>query len=267
MTCFQLVVAVLKKASFVGAFFMAIQSVALAATTLCSVKNLPAKHAVRTVVDGDTLRLKDGRSVRLVGINAPELGGRGRVAEPYAVHAKRRLEDLLQASAGKVALQLGEQSHDRYGRVLAYVYDQRGASLEAQLLSEGLVYHAVVAPNIALADCLKQVEKNAQQARVGVWKNTYYTPAQKVRQGGFTLLQGRIQSVQRNAGGVWLELGHSVTVNIPLNALHYFADQRLERWQGRSIKVRGWIAERNISNKKFARWRLTLTHPSMLELE
>ena len=37
---------------------------------------------VARVVDGDTVRLRDGRSVRLIGINAPELAHNGRTTEP-----------------------------------------------------------------------------------------------------------------------------------------------------------------------------------------
>lgn len=267
MTFLKWVAAMLKKASLVGAFFMAVAISAQAATTLCSVKNLPATYTVQSVIDGDTLRLKDGRSVRLIGIDTPEIGGRGRTAEPYAVQAKRRLEALVQASAGKVALQFGEYSQDRYGRVLAHVYDQRGANLEAQLLSEGLAYHVVVAPNAALVDCFMQVENHARQSRLGLWQHARYLPAKQINKGGFTLLQGRIHSVQRNSGGVWLDLGSSVTIHIPVYALPSFSEQKFERWQGRTVKTRGWISERSGQGAKFARWRLIVSHPRMLEYD
>lgn len=57
---------------------------------------------VRQVVDGDTLRLVDGRSVRLIGINTPEVGRKGRSSEPYAEAARRRLQALVNASDGRV---------------------------------------------------------------------------------------------------------------------------------------------------------------------
>ena len=267
MTYLQSVVALLKRASLVGAFFMALQTGAHATTTLCSIKKVPAQQAVHSVVDGDTIRLKDGRRVRLIGINAPEMGGRGGSAEPYAVKAKRRLAALVAANNGKVGLMLGEHSHDRYGRVLAHLYGHDGVNLEAQLVSEGLAYHVVVAPNTALAGCLVQVEQRARKQRLGLWGRTAFIPAEQLNKGGFTLLQGRIQSVQRNRGGVWLELGHSVTVNIPLNALQYFKNERIESWQGSKIKTRGWVSERKGQSEKFAKWRLMVSHPSMLERE
>lgn len=267
MTLIHTVVVMLKKASFMGAFFLLLSLPVHAAVAFCAVNERLAEYAVSYVVDGDTVRLQDGRSVRLIGINAPEIGGRARTTEPYAVQAKARLSALVKANDNKVGLQLSEQTHDRYGRVLAHLYDRHGASLEAQLIAEGLAYHVLIAPNLALADCLTQAEQQARQQQLGLWKKVTFISAQQLSRGGFTLLQGRIQSVQRNRGGVWLELGHSVTVNIPLNALLYFKDQAFEQWQGRRLKTRGWVSERTNQQKKYAKWRLTVSHPSMLELQ
>ena len=159
----------LKKASFMGAFFLLLSCGSAAATSLCSIKEVSPEYAVRNVVDGDTIRLQDNRRVRLIGINAPELGGRGRTAEPYAVQAKRRLTALIKANNNKVSLSVGEQSQDRYGRMLANLYDRNGVSLEEQMVAEGLAYHVVVAPNVALADCLAQAESYARRQSIGLW--------------------------------------------------------------------------------------------------
>lgn len=267
MTYCKSVVAMLKKASLVGAFFLLLSCGDHTAASFCSIKDIPPEYAVRNVVDGDTLRLQDNRRVRLVGIDAPEMGGRGRTAEPYAVKATRRLTALVKANNNKVSLVVAEQSHDRYGRVLAHLYNRDGVNLEEQLVAEGLAYHVVLAPNIALAACLAQAERSARQRRVGLWKTATYLPAEELTRGGFTLLQGRIQKVERNRGGVWLELGHSVTVHIPLNALHYFSNDSFAQWQGRTVKTRGWVTERKGQQSKYAQWRLTVSHPSMLEFE
>lgn len=75
MTNIQSVVAILKKASLMGAFFLLLSCHSSASTLFCSINNVPAEHAVEYVVDGDTLRLHDQRRVRLIGIDAPEMGG------------------------------------------------------------------------------------------------------------------------------------------------------------------------------------------------
>nr|GFD19721.1 hypothetical protein [Tanacetum cinerariifolium] len=94
--------------------------------------------------DGDTLRLSDGRSVRMIGLNAPETGKKGQSAQPFAEAAKRRLQTLVDDSGGQVSLRVGEQATDHYGRTLANVYGRNGANLEAQLLAEGLGYLVAV---------------------------------------------------------------------------------------------------------------------------
>lgn len=78
-----------RKASLVGAFFMA-AICAMPAQAFCPLPVKPQQVAVRQVLDGDTVRLGDGRSVRLIGINAPELGRKGRPSEPYAEAARQR---------------------------------------------------------------------------------------------------------------------------------------------------------------------------------
>lgn len=264
MTYLNWVVAMLKKAPLVGVFLLLVSN-SYAATALCSIDTVPQAQSVDNVMDGDTLRLRDGRRVRLIGINAPEMGGRGRRAEAYALEATRRLTALVKANNNEVNLRMGEPGRDRYGRMLAHVYDRVGISIEAQLVAEGLAYHTVVAPNTALAGCLAQAEQQARGQHLGVWKKATFTHAQEMNTGGFTLLQGRIERVQRNRGGVWLELGHSVTVNIPLRALPYFNGERFEQWQGRMLKTRGWVSERKGQQNKYAKWRLTISHPSMLE--
>lgn len=62
------------------------------AQAFCPVPSGLASVAVQRVVDGDTLRLSDGRSVRMIGLNTPELGKQGRSDEPFAVAARKRLK-------------------------------------------------------------------------------------------------------------------------------------------------------------------------------
>jgi len=47
------------------------------------------RHSVRWVDDGDTIVLMDGRRVRYIGINAPEIDHKGKKAEPYGYGAKK----------------------------------------------------------------------------------------------------------------------------------------------------------------------------------
>jgi endonuclease YncB( thermonuclease family) len=150
----------MKKASLAGAFF--VSAIWLSgAQAFCPAPSGLTSVAVQRVVDGDTLRLSDGRSVRMIGLNTPELGKKGRSDEPFAVAARQRLEALVAASDGRVGLLPGKESKDHFGRTLAHVYSADGANLEAQMLAEGLGFQVAVAPNVDLVDCQQAAEHSA----------------------------------------------------------------------------------------------------------
>lgn len=262
----------LKKAPLVGAFFvgvylsLAAPVMALAEPACRAPAGLP-KVAVRNVVDGDTLRLQDGRSVRLIGLNAPELGRKGRTDEPFAVAAKRRLQALVDASDGQVMVWPGAEAKDKYGRTLAYLYDRDGASLEDPLLREGLAFHVAIAPNVARVDCQRQAEARAQASALGVWKRSPVIAASQLRQSGFAVVGGKVGAVQRNRGGTWVTVGDDLVINVPARAQVPAA--RIDSWRGQAVQVRGWVldrARRGGSQPGQARWMITLTDASMVQI-
>ncbi len=260
--------AVLKKASLVGAFFVFMLPLAPVQAFCPAPGKLPSVK-VRHVVDGDTLRLEDGRAVRLIGLNAPELGRKGRAAEPFAEAARRRLGELVAANDGRVRVRLGREAKDRYGRTLAHLYDARGRNLEAQLLAEGLGYLVAIAPNVALLECQQVAERSARQAGLGLWRQPPVQTPEQLRHGGFALVRGRVERVELNRGGVWLELGGSLVVRVAPQALAEFDQRALRALAGSRVEVRGWVVDRSRHGgvkPEQARWMLSLTHGAMLEV-
>ena len=257
-----------KKASLVGAFFMSAIWLS-GAQAFCPAPSGLTSVAVQRVVDGDTLRLSDGRSVRMIGLNTPELGKQGRSDEPFAVAARKRLEALVAASDGRVGLLPGKESKDHYGRTLAHVYGADGANLEAQMLAEGLGFQVAVAPNVDLVDCQQAAERSARQTGLGLWRQSPVLKAEQISTSGFAVLSGRVSKVQRNRGGVWIELQDSVVLRVAPNLLGQFDIARLEKLKGRQIEARGWVVDRSRRGglkSGQARWLLPLTDPSMLQM-
>jgi len=258
----------MKKAPLAGAFF--VSAIWLTgAQAFCPAPSALTFATVQRVVDGDTIRLTDGRSVRMIGLNAPELGKQGRSDEPFAVAARKRLQDLVSQSDGRVGLLLGQERKDRYGRTLAHVYGADGVNFEAQLLAEGLAYQVAIAPNVGLVGCQQAAENRARQARLGLWRQSPVLKAEQIRTSGFAVLGGRVSKVRRNRGGVWIELQDSVVLRIAPNRLGQFDPLLFERLQGRKIEARGWVLDRSRKGglaSGQARWMLPLTHPSMLKV-
>jgi len=258
----------MKKASLAGAFF--VSAIWLSgAQAFCPAPSGLTPVVVQRVVDGDTLRLSDGRSVRMIGLNTPELGKKGRSDEPFAVVARQRLEVLVAASDGRVGLLPGKESKDHYGRTLAHVYSADGANLEAQMLAEGLGFQVAVAPNVDLVDCQQAAEHSARQAGLGLWRQSPVLKAEQISTSGFAVLSGRVSKVQRNRGGVWIELQDSVVLRVAPNLLGRFDVANLERLKDRQIEARGWVLDRSRRGglkEGQARWLLPLTDPAMLQM-
>jgi endonuclease YncB( thermonuclease family) len=257
----------MKKASLAGAFFVSAFWLC-AAQAFCPAPDGLASVTVQRVVDGDTLRLSDGRSVRMIGLNTPELGKKGRADEPFAVTARKRLEALVAASDGRLAVLPGKESKDNYGRTLAHLYSADGANLEAQMLAEGLGFQVAVAPNVDLVACQQAAERSARQAGLGVWRQSPVLKAEQINTSGFAVLSGRVSKVQRNRGGVWIELQDAVVLRVAPNMLGQFDVAALERLKGKQIEARGWVVDRSRRGGRKngqARWLLPLTHPTMLQ--
>src|SRR6185503_5509805 len=83
---------------------------------------------VASVIDGETLKLTDGRTVRLIGAKAPmpPLGWRGEDPWPFVDEAKEALAAL--AANRPVELRPGGSRLDRYGHLLAQVFVVTGGT-------------------------------------------------------------------------------------------------------------------------------------------
>ncbi|PAA15922.1 thermonuclease family protein [Pseudomonas fragi] len=263
-------VRLLKKASLAGAFFVpAIWLGNAWAAPLCPAPGGVSYALVERVSDGDTLRLKDGRSVRMIGINTPETGKPGKSAEPFADAARKRLQALVAQSNGRVGLLAGKQSRDRYGRTLAHVFGADGSNLEARLLAAGLGYQVAIAPNVALLGCQQAAERSARKARLGLWRQSPVLAPQQIRRSGFALVGGTVSKVQRNQGGLWIDLQGGLVLHIGLKQLASFSQKQLASLQGAKIEARGWVLDRSQRGglkAGQARWVLPLSHPGMLKV-
>src|SRR5690554_6263424 len=113
-----------KKALLWSAFFIAWLFVPSVLADYCSMPGIGQAVKSKHVIDGDTLDLADGRRVRLIGINAPEIGRQGNVSEPYAQAARKGLQQLV--SNADLRLLVGEETKDRYGRTLGHLFDAQG---------------------------------------------------------------------------------------------------------------------------------------------
>jgi endonuclease YncB( thermonuclease family) len=116
------------------------------------------------VVDGDTLEVSgpDGeRTVRIVGINAPES------AECFGELATDALAELVKDQA--LVLVADRSDVDRFGRALRYVETIDGVDVGAELVAGGFAIARRYPPDDARADFYARLQREAQDARRGLW--------------------------------------------------------------------------------------------------
>lgn len=92
--------------------------------------------SVTSVIDGDTLTVRalDG-TVRLIGIDAPEIRPGSKPEGQFAEEARGFLEQMM-LDSGKITLEL--HGKDTYGRHLAYVFDSNGTFVNGEIVRQGL---------------------------------------------------------------------------------------------------------------------------------
>lgn len=227
------------------------------ANSLCLANGSVEKAAIKRVVDGDTIHLVDGRKVRLVGINTPELDHKYGRHEPYAVQATAFLRERL---GQFVYLQPAKDGQDRYGRYLYYLFNKDRISLTSQLLSEGLGYRIAVPPNLEYQDCFNAAESVARNALKGLWQQ----PLQWQPKAGFVISRVNITSVTQNRGGWWLETDQDLVINLPPGVGNYWPPQKVFYLEGKTIEVRGWQHQRKSRHSDYASWVLSIRHPNDL---
>ena len=115
---------------------------------------------VSRVIDGDTLILQDGRTIRLLNINSPE----------KEVPSSKLSVEFLKGFENHT-LQLKSQGLDKYSRVLGKLYAPEYLNLE--IVKLGLASKFLVEPS-ELKE-FDEAEKLAIENSLGIWtKSTYY---------------------------------------------------------------------------------------------
>lgn len=244
---------------------VAVWSTAVAATSPCAADRVDERATVRKVFDGDTVELTDGRHVRFVGINAPEVAHQDKLTEPLAEEARAALAAALKKDP-TVLLRYDAERVDVHQRTLAHLYLSDRRSLAALLLEQGLAFWVAIPPDLHNAECYRAREQQARSAKRGIWSNAYYTPldAQKVGRGadGFHVVKGRVERIGKSKGTIWLNLAPKMALRIAREDLRYFTSYKPESLRGREVVARGWITP--FKNGDYV---MRVRHPAALELQ
>jgi len=134
----------------------------------------PAQQSVarvERVVDGDTIRVRIGgreETVRYIGVDTPETKKPGAPVQCFGQRASAENERLVEGA--RVRLVTDAEPRDRYGRLLAYVFDaQDGVFVNERLLRGGFARTLTIAPNDRHEARFRLAEARARASGTGLW--------------------------------------------------------------------------------------------------
>lgn len=126
--------------------------------------------------DGDTIKLRDRRIVRLAGIDSPETEHKDKPAQYYSRESRQLIEQLARGKTVRLEFP-GTNIRDRHGRLVANVILPDGQSLNELMVLNGAAFfypHKDLDPNFM--DRLRELQMQAVTERRGFWEKLLSLP-------------------------------------------------------------------------------------------
>jgi endonuclease YncB( thermonuclease family) len=225
---------------------------------------------VTEVIDAETLRLGDGRVLRLAGIMVAD-GVRGKDAR-HARAARQAVARLAQDRP--VVFAFGARRMDRHGQFMAQVWQAGdggafGGWIQGVLLADGFARVVTTPDNLLMVRDMLRLEDEARRAGRGLWAD----PAFRVRTpedagdalDSFQIVEGRVLAVAIRRRGGYLNFGADYrtdfTLSLSREALRLMRQANIDPMalQGIRVRARGWL-------RSFNGPLIEITHPEQIEV-
>ncbi len=218
-------------------------------------------YQVKKIYDGDTILLKNGKKIRFLGVNTPEVEGRNKSAQAGGEEAKQWLVAKLKNK--KVRLEMDVEKKDKYGRVLAHVFTEDKQHLNLELIKLGLGNLNIYPPSLKYLDAMLNAAKKAESSQLGIWARKEYKLKKirditKANYKGWQRVVGIIKNIRHTRKNSYLNFSDGFSVRIAKNSFKYFP--ALEKYVGQRVEVNGWI------NKRKDKFSMFVRHSSAIKL-
>lgn len=146
------------------------------------IRELRGPFPVVEVLDGDTVRVESNlsrRTIRLIGIDTPEVAHPERGREPFGEEASAYTKRLLPEGT-EVWVEVDHEREDAYGRLLAYLYlpgaagewragDTSYLQVNQEIARAGFANVLTIPPNVQYADLFAGAVEEARAEERGIW--------------------------------------------------------------------------------------------------
>lgn len=143
--------------------------------------NVPLYKVVK-VIDGDTVTIhKGGETVtlRLIGLDAPESTTlRKGVIECFGDEATERARELLSGTSVSIETDSSQDTYDKYGRLLVFVFLPDGTNFNQRMIEEGYGHEYTYSAPYKYQKEFRTAERRAQAAQRGLWNPSACSDAQ-----------------------------------------------------------------------------------------
>lgn len=132
----------------------------------------PALYPVIKVVDGDTIEVQEDGTivkVRLIGIDTPEVVDPRKVVQCFGREASNEAHRMLDGQSVSLETDPSQDTHDKYGRLLAYAYLPDGTFFNEHMISAGFAHEYAYRFPYKYQKRFKAAEKAAREAQRGLW--------------------------------------------------------------------------------------------------
>lgn len=132
----------------------------------------PDTYPVVRVVDGDTLKIfKDGATttIRVIGLDTPEVVDPKKPVQCYGPEASVEAHQLLDGQNVRIETDPTQDLHDKYGRLLAYVFLPDGTLFEQFMIAQGFGREYTYKVPYEYQAQFRAVQTQAQVAGKGLW--------------------------------------------------------------------------------------------------
>jgi endonuclease YncB( thermonuclease family) len=168
-----------KRASILPQFLLvAVACLLLNVSLVVAQQSEKQLRIVSRVVDGDTIVLENGEKVRLIGVDTPETHDPRKPVEYFGKEATDFTRSLVEGQrifieTDPANSHLGHK--DKYGRTLAYVWNQQGKFVNAEIVEQGYG-HAMTQYPFKYLNEFRGLEQHARQQGAGLWMTNAEAP-------------------------------------------------------------------------------------------
>ncbi len=132
-------------------------------------------YQVVSITDGDTIKVSiDGKTetIRLIGLDTPETKDPRKPVQCFGKEASSKMQSFVQSKQVRLIEDTTQDSRDKYGRLLKYVFLEDGRNVAYEMIKEGYAHEYTYSLPYKYQSQFKSALQYAKDNSKGLWSPT-----------------------------------------------------------------------------------------------